>query len=144
MGCHLDKENKIAKAYFLGLGISVFTKEEYYRFIYEILNKDKPNILYGYTLLLMSTIKKYPEIIRYCNNFDLLVTDGRGFYLMAKMYGLPLKYDLSIPRMVYSLLEIADKKGYSVLLFGGKESTNQKAIINLRKEYPNAKILDGI
>ena len=92
----------------------------------------------------MPLIKRIPEIIEYCNTFDLLVTDGTGYYYLAKLFGMPLKFNLSIPNMVYSLLEKANEKGYSVLLFGGKEATNQKAINNLRKSYPNAKILNGI
>lgn len=134
----------IEKTYFLGLGISVFTENEYYRYITEIIEKDKPNVLYGYTLLLLPLIRKNPEMIDYCNTFDLLVTDGTGYYFLAKLYGMPLKFNLSIPNMVYSLLDLANKKNYSVLLFGGKEITNEKAITNLRSMYPNAKILDGI
>ena len=143
MNLSLSK-NIIPKTYFLGMGISIFTEAEYTNFIEEILKNDKPNILYGYTLLLMPTIKKNPDMIEYCNTFELLVTDGRGFYLLAKLFGAPLKLDLSIPNMVISVLKIADANGYSVLVFGGKEDTNNKAIINLRRNYPNAKILDGI
>ncbi len=124
--------------------VSVFSKEEYNSFTNELLENDGPNILYGYTLLLMPLIKKKPEIIEYCNTFDLLVTDGTGYYYLAKLFGMPLKYNLSIPNMVYSLLDKANVKGYRVLLFGGKEMTNTKACSNLKKKYPNAKILDGI
>lgn len=74
------------------------------------------------------------------NNSDLVIPDGIGLIYGSKIRGKPLKervtgFDLSI-----KLLEIANEKGYSLYLLGGKEGVAKKAGENILKRYPNIKL----
>jgi len=129
---------------FLGLSVSIFTSEELFNYFYEVLESREPHIFYGYSIGLLPLLKKHPKLIDYCNKYDLMVTDGRIFYLLAKFYGIPVKHDISIPNMVIKLLQIANEKKYSVMLFGANEKNNRHATNNIRKKYPQALIIDGI
>lgn len=129
---------------FYGLKISVFTEKELENYIEYSFLKSIPIICYGYSIGVFPKIKELPHLINICNTFDLMVTDGRIFYLFVKKMKFPLKYDISIPKLTIKTLEFANKNRKSVLLIGGSEINNQIANINLLKRYPNAKILNGI
>ena len=134
----------LPKVDFIGLSISIFTKEELISYIERVIRLDEFKIFYGYSIGLLPILKQHPKLIKLCNNFDLLVTDGRAFYYVAKFFDVPLKYDISIPNMVLEILELANINQYKVLLFGAKDGINKQATLNLKEKYPNAKILDGI
>jgi len=78
-----------------------------------------------------------------CNNYDLMVTDGRYFYWFARLLGAPIKYDISIPFLSELIMELADQKHFSMMLLGSSEDTNEKATDFLRKKYPNATVYNG-
>ena len=74
------------------------------------------------------------------NKNDLVIPDGIGLIYGSKIKRKPLKervtgFDLSI-----KLLEIANMKGYSLYLLGGKEGVAKKAGENIIKKYPNIKL----
>ncbi|HHV46574.1 MAG TPA: WecB/TagA/CpsF family glycosyltransferase [Tissierellia bacterium] len=74
------------------------------------------------------------------NGFDLIIPDGIGLIYGSRIRKKPLKervtgFDLSV-----NMLEIADEKGYSIFLLGGKEGVAKKASENIIKKYPNIKI----
>ncbi len=128
---------------FFGLKISIFENIDLKKYlISSVLNKKK-KVLYGYSLGSFPYFKDHPEIAVYSNQFDISVSDGRGFYLFAKFLGYPLKSDLSIPLMTNMVMELANENRFSVLLLGAKEEVNKKATENLKLKYPNAQILDG-
>lgn len=134
----------IQHAYFFGLKVSIFTYKELINYIEQTLTSYKTEIFYGYSLGIIAYFKKYPEIYTYANKFDLMVADGRLFYLLAKFVGLPLKYEISIPNLVDLILNIADKKKKSVMIVGSTEDNNNLASTNIKKKYRNIKILPGI
>lgn len=84
--------------------------------------------------------KEDPELKRLINENDLIIPDGIGLIYGSKIKGNPLKervtgFDLSI-----KLLEIANQKGYSLYLLGGKEGVARQASKNIIKQYPNIRI----
>jgi N-acetylglucosaminyldiphosphoundecaprenol N-acetyl-beta-D-mannosaminyltransferase len=135
---------EIPKESFFGLDVSIFSEKELNEYFEYILEVKKPHVLYGYSIGLLPYVKKYPEIIEYSNHFDLLVTDGKIFYFLAKKCNIPVYYNLSIPQMVLKFLRIANTKKLKILLLGAKKSVNDKATENIRKKYPLAKVIDGI
>jgi N-acetylglucosaminyldiphosphoundecaprenol N-acetyl-beta-D-mannosaminyltransferase len=89
-----------------------------------------------------------PEIVMYAKGnseyrdlvqtADLVVPDGFGILLASKILKSPIQervtgYDLAI-----RLLELANQNHWSIYLLGGKDSTNKKAIHNIRMQFPNA------
>lgn len=128
---------------FLGLSISVFDKEELVSYIIETVKSNRKSIMYGHALWTFPMLKKYPEIFYFGEKSDVLVTDGRPFYIMAKMHGIPLKYDISIPNLVLLSLELANSNNWSVFLLGATDEINKVAQQKISKGYKNISLVAG-
>lgn len=128
---------------FYGLKLSVFKREDLKEEIIYSVDNNLKKICYGYSFGYLPWFKDYPELYFYANNYDIMVTDGRQFYLFAKMLGAPLKYDISIPFLSRLILEIANEYNFSLMIIGSDERTNEAATKNIRNDYPNAIVYDG-
>jgi len=133
----------IKRQNFIGLSVSSFTQQELLSYIPQSVNNRGCNVFYGYSLWTIVNLQSIPQVVQYGEQADLLVADGRPFFLLARLHGLPLKYEISIPNLVLLCLDLAQKKGWSVFLFGAEEYVNQQAQVNLRKKYPNLKAIGG-
>ncbi|MEG1648109.1 MAG: WecB/TagA/CpsF family glycosyltransferase [Bacilli bacterium] len=129
---------------FNALKISNFTKDELIKYIIDNIEYDNQITLFGYSLKAFRDKVEYPELINISNAFDVSVLDGRWLYFVLKLKKIKIKYFISIPQSVNLTLDIANKKGYSVVLFGSTEELNRKAILNLKTKYPNIVFLNGI
>lgn len=85
-----------------------------------------------------------PQIYRIAESFDVMVSDGKGFYHLCKLFGVPLESDWALYEFTDALLEQAQTDNFSVMLLGAKEESNQTATRNLREKYLGTQILDGI
>jgi len=129
---------------FYGLKLSLFDEPELFRYINETIQNKRKTVCFGYSLGTFPYFKKYPEIAVYSNRFDVMLSDGRGLYILNRVLGYKLKSDISIPNLSWKLLELANNEKYSVLIIGSSPENNRRATLNARKLYPNAKIIDGI
>jgi len=128
---------------FYGLKISVFTKEELKKSIENVIQSEHSKIYYGYSLAVLSYLKKYPSYYGTTSKFDVMVTDGRFFYLLAKFFGFKLKYDVSIPRLTILAIEMANKMNLKLMMIGSTTNLNNKASINIKNQYPGIKLCSG-
>lgn len=128
---------------FFGLRMSVFEEKQLMQAIAKSLSVGEKLICYGYNFGMFPYFKKYPEIPEYANQFDVMLADGRGYYLLAKMLGFPLKSDISVPILVDRVVKLAYQKSHSILLLGAKDDINRKASRKLRETYPGLKIYEG-
>lgn len=71
---------------------------------------------------------------------DMLLPDGIGVELAAKMSGLKLTENLNGTDLIPALLERAARMGKSVYLFGGKPGTADAAANTLIHKIPNLRI----
>jgi len=81
--------------------------------------------------------EKFKDLL---NDGDLTIPDGIGLVYASRMKKkrLPERvtgFDLSV-----KLIQLANKKGYTLFLLGGKEGIAKKAKGKLEKDYPNIKI----
>jgi len=129
---------------FYGLKLSIFERDELKKDIIYTIDNNLKKICFGYAFGYLPWFKNYPELYNHANNYDIMVTDGRQFYLFAKMLGAKLKHDISIPFMSKLILEIANERKYSIIIVGSDEETNVAATLNVRKDYPNIQVYDGI
>jgi N-acetylglucosaminyldiphosphoundecaprenol N-acetyl-beta-D-mannosaminyltransferase len=126
-----------------GLKISVFTKEELIAYIDASIFENQKKVCFGYSLGYLSLFKVIKNLYEKTNGWDLMVTDGRYFYWYAKLFGAPLKFDISIPFLSNLMFQRASEKGYSVMLIGSDEDTNTKATNHIRLKYPGAVVYQG-
>ena len=133
----------VEKYNFQGLNISVFTETDLNKFIEDTITSLSPSVGYGYSIGIIPKLKKVKGLLDCTNNFDLLVTDGRLFYLFAKLFGSPVKYDISIPNLVFKSLQFANNKNLSVFFWGGTGEANSAALNNVSAKYKSIKSVDG-
>lgn len=74
------------------------------------------------------------------NKGDLVVPDGIGVVIASRFYGTPFKERVAGFDLMMRLMEIADKKGSSIYLLGGKEGVASEAAIKLTERYSGLKI----
>lgn len=88
-------------------------------------------------LIKMNKDKKLGEI---CDNADLILTDGQVLVKLSKWLGTPIVQRLCMTDFIWDLCGMAQTKGYSVFLFGGKEDILKKGRAFIEHKCPNLKI----
>lgn len=135
--------NKIKHFNFYGLKFSSFDLNLLKEDIIKTIESGSKKVYFGYSLGTLPYFKKYPEIASISNKFDVMLADGRGMYLLLKLFKKPILSDISIPQLTQMILKIADENRYSVMLVGSTPENNLKATINIKHKYKNAKIYEG-
>ncbi|MDP5361678.1 MAG: WecB/TagA/CpsF family glycosyltransferase [Paracoccaceae bacterium] len=82
-------------------------------------------------------MRSHPQYASAVRSADLLLPDGIGVALAAKMTGQDLTANLNGTDLVPALLAEAAKMGKSVYLFGGKPGTAERAAQTLLQQIPN-------
>ena len=127
-----------------GIPVTSISKPDIELIVDNSINDHKQQIIFGYSLSTIGKLRNNPEIYNLSKDFNIFLPDGRNFYLIARLFGIKLKSDISIPRFTLSALNIANKKRYKILLFGSSKDTNKNATENIKKKYQNINVLDGI
>ena len=127
-----------------GLKVSDFELNDVLALYNQTIKEDKSIVIFGHSLGYITLFKKYPELYNIINSFDLLVCDGTQFNWYCKQNNFKLKTVISIPDITISSLAYANTNSLKILLFGAKESINDKACERIKLQYPNITILPGI
>lgn len=128
---------------FFGFKVSIFTEEELEGALLNTVTSENSKVYYGYSMAVLIYLKKYPEYYSVVNNFDVIVTDGRIFYLLAKIFGFRLKDNISIPQLTLKALRLANEKELRVMLIGATDESNIKAYSYLKNTYPEITLCTG-
>jgi len=134
---------RIKKSSLYGLNVSVFTYEDLVDIFNQSIKKEKQITCYGHSLTAIPRFRVYPQIFRISQKFDIMVPDGKGFYILCRLFGIPLKSDMALYEISDMLLKLANVEGYSVLLLGSDVESNKTATANIKEKYSKAKILEG-
>ncbi len=115
--------------------------EEALHRIEEFLSKDEPHFAVAINPEKILKACKDDELLSILKKSDLNFVDGIGVIWASKIF-YKERFKGRIPGidLFLNLLNIAERKGYSVFLLGSKEETLKKAIENLRKDHPKLKI----
>lgn len=79
------------------------------------------------------------EFFYILNKADLAIADGFGLILAGWMMGAKIKRIAGVD-LIYDICALAEKKGKSVYLIGGKGGVAEKAGENLKIKFPDLKI----
>ncbi len=139
-----EKDIEPSRLNLLGLSISQIENrkklEEYV--IYSIETKNN-KIVYGHSLGNIPVMIEHPDIYKYGEQADLMISDGRPFYILSKMMHLTVGYEISIPNFVFLCLNLANVHSYRVFLLGAEFEINRNAINNIKSNYPNIIAIEG-
>jgi N-acetylglucosaminyldiphosphoundecaprenol N-acetyl-beta-D-mannosaminyltransferase len=81
------------------------------------------------------------ELLNQLRSADLLIPDGIGIVLAARLLGLGHAERVPGSELMPKLCERAALKGYTVFLFGASTEVNQQAVAVLRDRYPKIRIV---
>ncbi|MCX0378505.1 WecB/TagA/CpsF family glycosyltransferase [Clostridium perfringens] len=122
------------------LGYKIFSdnKEELLK---EIENKEKVNIISGNPEVLYNGIKN--EFLRHSFTKEdaLIIPDGVGTLLAAKVNGIDIKEKIAGIEVMNMLLEEARDKNLKVFLLGAKEDTLIKCKEKIKENYSGINIV---
>ena len=82
-----------------------------------------------------------PELLATLRGAGLLIPDGIGVVLAARLLGLGHAERVPGSELMPKLCERAVSKGYTVFLFGASVAVNQQAVEVLRERYPGIRIV---
>lgn len=72
---------------------------------------------------------------------DLSLIDGKPLVWISKMRGKTAKEKISGSDLMPAVLAMAQEKGFSVMILGGREEVAKKAEENIRRDYPHLRFL---
>lgn len=127
-----------------GLKVSSFNKDSLFTAINHAIDGKNQLVVYGYSLGILPEFKRYPEIYKAANKFDIMLCDGHWFYLLLRAFGFAVKTEISIPNFILELLNYSNTKTYSMLLLGADQSTNVLASKNIADKYSQIRVLEGM
>lgn len=133
----------IEKVKFLGFSISIFSIKQLNEYILSTIKTFKTRVIYGHSLGSIALIKDIPEFYCYGDKADILLTDGRPFFYLAQMSGLPIKSRISIPEFVLHILDLANKNNFSVYILGASKEINKIAQEKIKLRYPGIRSIGG-
>ena len=125
----------------MGVKIDNITMDEVLKISYEKIKENEQYIIYTPNTEFVMMCQKDAEFLDLMNKSDVNIPDGVGLIYASKIKKLPLKekvagYDLSV-----NLLKLANDKGLKLYVVGGKPGVAEVAMKNVKKEYPNIKIV---
>jgi len=93
-----------------------------------------PNAEIGYKAM------KDEDFRNLLNGAGLMLPDGAGVVLAAKILGTPLKEKVAGVDFADCLMSLMEKKGYNLYLLGSKPGVAEKAAENMLRKHPNLHI----
>lgn len=88
----------------------------------------------------INLMRKDPELLKIVNSCPLINADGASIIWAARQFKIPLKERVTGIDLFQNLIELANRKGYSIYLFGAREDVVLKVQTVLRQQYPSLKI----
>jgi N-acetylglucosaminyldiphosphoundecaprenol N-acetyl-beta-D-mannosaminyltransferase len=120
----------------LGLRIHSIKLGELIDFLESNADINKPLIIYGFSANIYSRLRKIPEFILFFNKMDIVVADGQGIPILAKLFNVDIKERVGIVNLSNGLLQLADKKKHKIFLLGSTEEINKIARENILRKFP--------
>ena len=72
---------------------------------------------------------------------DLMIAEGAGLQWAAKKLKTPLKERIPLLSLMMDLVRISELKEYTIFLIGGKPETTELAYKNIKRSFPNIRIV---
>ena len=134
-------ENKIKKQKFLNTYINNITMKEAIDEVDKmIINKEK-----GYVVAInVDVVMKMEEDLllrEISDKANLTIVDGKPLIWISKLQKKQKKKKISGSDLVPNLCELANDKGYSIFIIGGKSGVADQAKIKLEEKYKRIKIV---
>lgn len=123
-----------------GLQISNVTMEQTLDTLLLNCSEKRPLAVFTPNAEIVMQAVREPELANMLNRADLLLPDGAGVVLGARLLGTPVKEKVSGIDVARGLLKRGQKRKLRFFLFGGKPGVAEQAAIHLLTDYPGISI----
>jgi N-acetylglucosaminyldiphosphoundecaprenol N-acetyl-beta-D-mannosaminyltransferase len=125
----------------LNIGIDNLTRQQaVYRVMKMIEDKGVHHVM---TLnpYKIARIKSNSDLRLISDKADMHLASGAGIQWAARMLGNPIKERVAILSFMMEIVRLSEIKEYGIFLVGGKPETAEKAFFNIKKSFPNIRIV---
>ena len=130
----------LPKIKIMSLNFKNKSKAEYLQDIKSRLNNNRKTAIFTPNPQILLSVTKNKKLLKVFKSADILVPDGTGILLAAKLKGTPLKERVAGIELAEDILRFAQNKKLSVFLLGGKPHVAALAANRLRCSMPNINI----
>lgn len=124
----------------VGVNISDVNMDEAADILAEYLAGDRCSMVFTPNSEILVEAVKDREFEDVLNKGHLVVPDGIGVVIASRFYGTPFRERVAGFDLMMRLMEIADKRGSSIYLLGGKEGVAEEAAIKLTERFGGIRI----
>ena len=124
----------------LGVPFDNITTSETLETISRMIESRRPHYLATANVDFVVQAMQDLELRRILNDAHLVLCDGQPLVWASHLLGNPLPERVAGSDLVPLILSLAEKKGYRVFFLGGQPEVTDKALTNVRKQYPNLQI----
>ncbi len=132
-----DTDNKKRLAH---LRMNKISSKEVIDNIDDGIKAKKKRVLVPVNLDMMRVARKNKAFNHMINKSDLSIVDGKPLIWLSKIARNKIKEKISGSDLIYPVLDLCDKNGYSIFIVGGIKDAPQKACDNIKAKYPNVDI----
>lgn len=124
----------------VGINIDNVNMDEAAALMEEFLETDRCSKVFTPNSEILLTAVRDREFESVLSSGHLVVPDGIGVVIASRFYGTPLKERVAGFDLMMRLMDIADSRGKSVYLLGGREGVAEEAAIKLTESYGSLRI----
>ncbi len=131
----------MSKTKFYNIDIDVLNQDETLTRCRDFINSSSNHLLFFVNAHCFNIAQKNTSYLKVLNTCDLLLNDGVGIKMGAKLAGIKLKENMNGTDFVPKLLEFASKFKQNVFFLGGKEGIALAAKQNTKLKLPDISIV---
>ena len=125
----------------LGITIDPLTMKETVDAVEQYVLKKHPLHLMGVNADKINQCHEDEKIKKIVNESEIINADGASVVLASKFLGAPVPERVAGIDLMQNLLELSNKKGYSVYFFGAKEEILQDMLKAFKQRYPDLDVV---
>ena len=132
----MSKKQQLLNTYVNNVSMSETLQE-----ICRLVDEKKKSYVVAINVDVVMKIEDDEYLKKITDEADLTLVDGKPLIWIAKWHKHPVKEKISGSDMVPELCKVAQKKGYSIYIIGGKDGIAEQAKTNLENELPGIRIV---
>ena len=136
MSCAQAQRHDRSPIAILGVPFDPVSKEDAVDSIEEMIASRRPHYLVTPNVDFLVQARRDVELRRILFEAHLVVCDGTPLVWASRLLGNPLPERVAGADLVPLLIEVAARKGYRIFLLGATPDSAERAVQNLRRNYP--------
>ena len=121
---------------FMDTFVDNLTMGETVEYVDVFIREKRPLHLVGVNADKINEIQKDDHLKKIVNESAIINADGISVIWASRILGEPVKERVAGIDLMYELLDLSEKQGYSIYLLGAKQHIIEKTYENIRKMYP--------